>query len=479
MTYKMTAVLFAIMTLLSFSNCKKTKAEADVIVVPPVPITYPIDIWTTSADASSLLVPRAAAFSATKDDRFNVITVDSTQKFQTIDGFGYTLTGGSATLINQLNASAKDALLEELFTTKGNGIGVSYLRISLGASDLSASVFSYDDIPSGTTDVPLAKFSLSQDTIDLIPVLKKILTINPNIKILASAWSAPVWMKTNNSSIGGNLTPQYYGVYAQYFVKYIQQMRANGIPIDAITLQNEPEHGGNNPSMLVTPAQAIDFVKNHLGPAFKTANIATKIIVWDHNCDNPNYPITILNDPAAKAFINGSAFHLYAGNISALSQVYNAHPDKDLYFTEQWTGSKGDFAGDFKWHVKNVMLGSMRNRSRIALEWNLANDASFGPHTNGGCTECKGALTIQNGNVGRNVAYYIVAQLSKFVPAGSTRIASDNIGTLTTAAFKTPDNKTVVVILNEGNALESFNINYHGKWIVNSIAAGTAATYVW
>jgi glucosylceramidase len=480
MIFKIPAIML-LGALLSFNNCNKTKVEPPpvVVVVPPKPINNPIAIWTTSADESSLLATSSIDFAKAKDDKFKVITVDSTQKFQTIDGFGYTLTGGSATLINQLSINAKEALLQELFSTKDKGIGLSYLRISMGASDLSASVFSYDDVLNGETDIPLAKFNLAQDTIDLIPILKKILAINPNLKILATPWSAPIWMKTNNSSIGGNLTPQYYGVYARYFVKYIEQMKANGIPIDAVTLQNEPEHGGNNPSMLVSPTQAIDFVKNHLGPAFKAANITTKIIVWDHNCDNPNYPITILNDPAAKAFINGSAFHLYAGNINALSQVYAAHRDKDLYFTEQWTGSKGDFAGDFKWHIKNVMLGSMRNRSRVALEWNLANDAAFAPHTPGGCTECKGALTIQNANITRNVAYYIIAQLSKFVPAGSVRIASDDIGALQTVAFKTPDNKTVLVLFNEGNAAESFNINYHGKWIVNSIAAGTAATYIW
>jgi glucosylceramidase len=480
MIFKLTALIVST-ALLIFSNCNKPKVEPTPVgvVVQPTPTNNPISIWTTSADASALLTPSTIDFAKAKDDKFKVITVDTTQKFQTIDGFGYTLTGGSATLINQLSTNAKDALLQELFTTKNKGIGISYLRISIGASDLSASVFSYDDVPNGETDVPLAKFSLSQDTLDLIPILKRILAINPNLKILASPWSAPVWMKTNKNSIGGNLTPQYYGVYAQYFVKYIQQMKANGIPIDAVTLQNEPEHGGNNPSMLVTSAHAIDFVKNHLGPAFKNANIRTKIIVWDHNCDNPNYPITVLNDPAAKAFINGSAFHLYAGNISALSQVYAAHPDKDLYFTEQWTGSKGEFAGDFKWHIKNVMLGSMRNRSRVALEWNLANDATFAPHTPGGCTECKGALTIQNDNITRNVAYYIVAQLSKFVPAGSVRVASEDMGTLQTVAFKTPDNKTVLVIFNEGNTTEFFNVNFHGKWMVNSIGAGTAATYVW
>jgi glucosylceramidase len=480
MLVKITTIIISA-TLLSFSNCNKPKVEPTpvVVVVPPTPTNNLIAIWTTNADARALLAPSTIDFAKAKDDKFNVITIDTSQKFQTIDGFGYTLTGGSATLINQLTSNTKEALLQELFTTKNKGIGLSYLRISMGASDLSASVFSYDDVQNGETDIPLAKFSLSQDTLDLIPLLKRILAINPNLKILATPWSAPVWMKTNKNSIGGNLNPQYYGVYARYFVKYIQEMKAQGIPIDAVTLQNEPEHGGNNPSMLVTPAHAIDFVKNHLGLAFKTANITTKIIVWDHNCDNPNYPITILNDPAAKVFINGSAFHLYAGNISALSQVYTVHPDKDLYFTEQWTGSKGDFAGDFKWHIKNVMLGSMRHRSRVALEWNLANDAAFAPHTPGGCTECKGALTIQNENITRNVAYYIIAQLSKFVPTGSVRIASDDTGALQTVAFKTPDNKTILVIFNDGNSTEFFNLSCHGKWITYSITAGTAATYVW
>jgi glucosylceramidase len=475
--HKTQLIFLLVLVLFMFAKCSNSLVEAPSPIIPTP--TYPINIWTTHADLSSVLQPTGAIFAQVKDERFPVITVDSTQKFQTIDGFGYTLTGGSAYLINQLNASTKDALLQELFGNKSNSIGVSYLRISLGASDLSASVFSYDDLPNGETDVPLAKFSLAQESADLIPVLKKILTINPKIKIMASPWSPPSWMKTNNNSKGGNLQAQYYEVYARYFVKYIQEMKANGIPIDAITLQNEPENDGNNPSMLLTPPQAIDFVKNHLGPAFKASGIATKIVVWDHNCDKPTYPISVLNDPAAKAYIDGSAFHLYGGSISALTQVYNAHPDKNLYFTEQWTGSKSDAAGDFKWHVKNVMIGAMRNQSRTALEWNLANDAAYGPHTPGGCTECKGALTIQNVTINRNVSYYIVAQLSKFVPAGSIRINSNNIGNLQTVAFKTPAGKTVLVILNEGKNVENFNISYHDKWITNAIPPESAATFVW
>lgn len=457
--------------LLNLSSCDMKSAQ-------PTP-SASVQIWTTSADQTTLLQLKTTDFAKTKDEKVPVITVNANQKFQTVDGFGYTLTSGSTTLISKLSKAEKAALLQELFGNKTNSIGISYLRIAIGASDLSASVFSYDDLPNGETDMLLAKFNLSQDTIDFIPILKEILAINPNIKILGTPWSPPTWMKTNNNSMGGNLKPECYDVYARYFVKYIQEMKAKGIAIDAVTLQNEPHHGGNNPSMVLNAPEAANFVKNNLGPAFKTANIRTKIIVWDHNCDEPIYPITVLNDAGAKQFINGSAFHLYNGDISALSQVYAAHPDKDLYFTEQWTGSKGEFAGDLKWHLKNVVIGSMRNRSRTALEWNLANDAAFEPHTPGGCTECKGALTIQGNTITRNVAYYIIAQISKFVPTGSVRIESNIVGDLQNVAFKTPAGKTVLLVLNEGKNTQTFNINADNKWITTTIAGETAATYIW
>ena len=406
------------------------------------------------------------------------VEVDSTQTFQSIDGFGYSLTGGSAYLINRLPAAQRSSLLQELFGSSDNSIGISYLRISIGASDLDAEVFSYDDMPVGQTDVNLANFSLSKDTVDLIPLLKEIILVSPNIKIMGSPWSPPVWMKDNGSSVGGSLQPQYYSVYAQYFVKYIQAMKAKGITIDAITPQNEPQHGGNNPSMVMSALQQADFIKNHLGPAFRTATISTKIIVWDHNCDNPNYPITVLNDAAAKPFIDGSAFHLYGGDISALSTVHAAHPDKNLYFTEQWTSSTGSFDGDLKWHLKNVIIGSMQNWSKVALEWNLANDGGYNPHTPGGCTQCKGALTL-DGAINRNVSYYIIAHASRFVPPGSVRIFSNNAGGIFNVAFKIPDGRKVMIAVNDGGAAANFNIKFNGKIAQASLAGGAVATYVW
>jgi glucosylceramidase len=250
--------------------------------------------------------------------------------------------------------------------------------------------------------------------------------------------------------------------------------------IDAITPQNEPLHGGNNPSMVMTALQQADFIKNNLGPAFKSANITTKIITYDHNCDNPQYPITILKDAAAYPFVTGSAFHLYGGDISALSTVHNAYPDKDVYFTEQYTSSTGSFDGDLRWQVKNVIIGSMRNWSKNALQWNLANDGSFGPHTDGGCTVCKGAITVSSTeSVVRNVGYYIAAHASKFIPAGSVRISSNISGSLHNVAFKTPAGKKVLLVVNDSDAAALFNIKYKGKWITTSLDAGAVGTYTW
>lgn len=446
---------------------------------PPVPTTSDIDVWLTKADETIKLQKQSSVLSfTTASNSYQNIEVNPSKTYQTIDGFGYTLTGGSVEVINQLSSAKKEALLQELFGNGENSIGVSYLRLSIGASDLNSSVFSYDDLPAGQTDVTLSQFSLSKDQA-LVDMLKKILTINPNIKIIATPWSPPVWMKDNGNSIGGSLKPEYYGVYAQYFVKYIQEMKKNGITIDAVTPQNEPLHPGNNPSMYMTAEQQRDFIKNNLGPAFQTANLSTKIIVYDHNCDKPEYPLTILADTEASKFVDGSAFHLYAGNILILNNVHNAYPDKNVYFTEQWTGSTGTFSGDLMWHTKNVVIGSMRNWSKIALEWNIANDAAFNPHTPGGCTECKGAITINNSETfTRNVGYYIIAQASKFIPQNSVRISSSESGNLSSVAFKTPTGKIALIILNDGTNSETFNIKYNDKIATTTLSANSVATYI-
>ena len=440
-----------------------------------------IDVWITTSDKKELFsqTPSALLFEDQQTVDVPVIEVDTSQRFQPIDGFGFALTGGSAFLLNQkLDATAREQLLRELFLTEGNGIGISYLRISIGASDLDDHVFSYDDLPSGKTDDSLAGFSLAPDKENLIPILKEILELQPDLKIMASPWSAPAWMKSNDSTRGGSLEPEYYAIYAQYLWKYIQEMGSMGITIDAITLQNEPENPKNNPSMLMTANEQADFVKNYLAPVFEVTGLATKIVIYDHNADHPEYPIAVLDDEEAKQYIDGSAFHLYLGEVEALSRVHDAHPDRNIYFTEQWTSGKGEFGGDLRWHLKNIIVGATRNWSSTVLEWNLASDPEFKPHTDGGCTECLGALTIGD-SVVRNVSYYIIAHASKFVRPGSVRIASNITDNLHNVTFQDTSGKKILIVLNDNPDTKQFGIKYNGKVALTSLPGGAAGTFVW
>ncbi|WP_342646560.1 glycoside hydrolase family 30 beta sandwich domain-containing protein [Mucilaginibacter sp. CSA2-8R] len=439
------------------------------------------DVWLTNADQSALFEKQQTSLSfGEADNNDSTIYIDDTKTFQPIDGFGFSLTGGSAQLMMKMTPVRRAALIKELFAINDKNIGISYLRVSIGASDLNEFVFSYDDLPVGETDFALTKFSLAQDKKDIIPVLKEILAVNPKIKILGSPWSAPVWMKDNNDARGGSLKPDCFDVYARYLVKYIKAMKAEGINIDAITVQNEPLHPGNNPSMLMLAPDQARFVKANLGPAFKAANLKTKIVIYDHNCDKPEYPISILNDPEAKKYINGSAFHLYAGKIEALSEVHEAHPDKAVYFTEQWLGAPGNFKRDLAQHITKLTIGATRNWSRNVLEWNLAADPASNPHTDrGGCTSCMGGITIDHDKVIRNPAYYVVAHASKFVRPGSVRIQSNILANLSNVAFKTADNQIVLIVINNDAATQKFSVSYKGRMIKAMLNSGSVATYVW
>lgn len=440
-----------------------------------------VDVWLTDPNNNIFFQQQGKGFAWGKPTAgTSVITVEAGTKFQSIDGFGWALTGGSAGHLQQMSQAARTALLKELFTASDKHIGGSYIRLSIGASDLDEKVFSYSDLPEGQTDTAMEHFDLGHDRIAVIPTVKEILALYPDIKIMGSPWSPPLWMKTNNAARGGSLKPEYYPAYAKYFVKYIQAMKAEGIRIDAITVQNEPLHPGNTPSLLMlAPDQAI-FVKDHLGPAFKKAGIDTKIIIYDHNADKPEYPISILDDPAAKQYIDGSAFHLYGGKIEALSKVRDAHPDKHLYFTEQWVGAPGNMKRDIAEHVRNLIIGASRNWSRTVIEWNLSSNPQLQPHTNnGGCDRCLGAVTIDKDNVQRNPAYYIIAHAGKFVRPGSVRIGSNITGNLPNVAFRSPQGKTVLIVLNDGKEPASFQVQYKNRSFTASLNAGAMATYVW
>ena len=445
-----------------------------------------VQLWLTNADKSALFEEQRSVlhFSKAKTQdttQGSTIQIDDHQRFQTVDGFGFALTGGSAQHLAHIDAAKRASLLRELFGADGNDIGISYLRVSIGSSDLNDHVYSYDDVPVGQTDPELAKFSMDPDRAEVIPILKEILAINPKIEILGSPWSAPAWMKTNDNSKGGKLKAENYGTYAKYFVKYIHVMEAEGIRIAAITVQNEPLNDKNTPSMLMPAEEEARFIKDYLGPTFREARLRTKIILYDHNCNVPDYAISILKDPLAYRYVAGSGFHLYEGQVEAMSRVHDAFPHKNLYFTEYMAVEPTESARiSIGKPVEGTFIGALQNWSRNVLLWNLAANSKFEPHTdNGGCPICQGAVTIDGNEITRNLAYYAMAHFSKFVRPGSVRIGSSPTPTLPNVAFKAPGGKVVLIVVNDGKASQDFDVRYHDKSFKTTLNQGAVGTYVW
>lgn len=463
--------------------------------------------FITSPDRSQMFAEQsdAAEFSTLRNERANYIVIDPELRYQPIEGFGFALTGGSAEHLVKMSPAARKAILEELFSAE-KGIGISTIRLTLGASDLNSFVFSYDDMPAGSEDFALEHFSLAQDLHDVVPVMREILAINPDIQIISSPWSAPAWMKTGGDVRGGQLRKECYGVYADYFVRYVEAMRACGIDIHAVTVQNEPMNSRNTPSMHWFAYEQADFIKNHLGPKFREAGLPTGIIVFDHNCDRPDYPLAIYNDPDAAQYVSGAAFHHYRGDLSAMTYVHEARPDKAVYFTEQMTTERpGSSEIAIAAAVERLIVGITRNWSRNVILWNLAADPLNDPHTdNGGCSMCQGAITIDKDDVERNIAYYVVAHASKFVRPGSRRVFStsphdrsislcedeqrpevwrtnivEHSEVMPNAAFRTPDGTIVLVAVNNSWSRRSLHVQYNGKFAELKLAPGAVGTFVW
>ena len=437
--------------------------------IPENPADGDVRVIVTSGDRSRLLAEMDGLQFGETYSTTSTITVNSSETYQEIDGFGFTLTEGSAEVIMSLTSEKQEELLQDLFNPE-TGIGVSVIRLGIGATDLSSYVYSYND-NDGDTD--MSEFSLEgPDTQYTIPVLLKALAINPDIKVMATPWSAPEWMKFDNNYLNND----YYSAYALYFVKYLQAMQAYGIDIWAVTPQNEPLNTTNNPSMGMTQEDQYTFVNNYLGPQLESAGFGdVKIICYDHNCDNTEFPIYV----SQSSYVDGSAFHLYAGDISAMTDVYH-RTGKGVYFTEQYTGVGGDFQGDFSWHLRNVVIGGSNNWAKTILEWNLANNSSMGPHTEGGCDTCLGAITVENStSYTKNVAYYIIAQASKFVKPGAVRLGCSSTS-LPATAFKNTDGSYVVICHNENtDYTHTTTITIDGQSFSYEIPAGSAATFVW
>lgn len=471
--------------LVLLSACKEPP-----IPIPPIPDPVSeegvVAVYQTSADGSLMLAlsPDSLPLVIPNGEGVQVI-VTPDEIHQKMEGYGAALTESSAyVLMEYLSDQDRTDILEDLFSPQ-EGIGISYIRLTMGASDFSLSNYTYNDLGLGKTDTSLQAFSLAKDREYLIPVLQEILAIAPDLNIMATPWTAPAWMKTNERLLdGGNLTPAYYATYAQYFVRYLTELASEGIPIQAITVQNEPLHQASYPSLRMTSAQQRTFIRDHLGPALAQAGLDTEIMLYDHNWDDVDFPLQILSDPAAKNYVSGSAFHCYAGQVEAMSIVHDAHPDKGIYFTECSGGDwSPDFGSNLAWNMENLFVGAPRNWAKNVLLWNLALDEKNGPK-NGGCTNCRGVITVNstNGSVTRNVEYALLGHSAQFVRPGACRVETPNTRAngLSQVAYQNVDQSFVLVAYNHsGQPLEIETQVKDDQVFRYEMPAGALVTFQW
>ena len=415
------------------------------------------EAWTTTADRRLELVPSSIDMHMAGEEASD-ITIDADARHQRMVGFGASITDASAWLIrHRMSPGQREALLRELFGRENEGAGFDFARLTIGASDFSRYHYSLDDPSDGEPDPGLRHFSIAQNLEDVVPVVREALAINPRLKIMASPWSAPAWMKDTNHLVKGTLLPEYYDAFARYLLAYVEAYDAQGIPIFALTVQNEPDYEpADYPGMRLNAPARARFIGDHLGPLRDARKPHLQIFDWDHNWDKPQEPLGVLADAAASKHVSAVAWHCYGGEVSAQTPVRDAYPDKDAYMTEC---SGGDWepviSGGLNLQFRTLVIGSVRHWARGVLFWNLALDQDNGPHA-GGCDTCRGVVTIdsRNGEVSRTDDYYALAHASRFVRRDAWRIGSTATGNgIDNVAFENPDDGSRVLLLSNSNTM--------------------------
>lgn len=453
----------------------------------PVVTGASVNVYVTTGDRSKLLQRQTDInFSSATVTGGTIINFNDATRYQMMDGFGASLTDSSATVITRsLTSTQRTQLMKDLFDPSA-GIGLSFLRQPMGASDFSASGnYTYDDMPAGQSDPTLANFSIAHDTISIVPLLKQALLLNPSLKLVAVPWSPPAWMKISGTMNGGNVDPAQFGPLAQYFVKFVQAYQAQGVLIYAIMPQNEPLYTTPSyPTAGMSASDQANFIGNFLGPAMSAGGLsAIKIVAYDHNWDHSEYGLSVLGDTKASGYVAGTAFHCYAEEPTSQLAVHNAYPAKGIWFTE-CSGTVGSsFAGDLKWNADKLLIGATRNYARSVTLWNLVLDQNSGPK-NGGCQNCRALVTVDNSaspsKVTYNVEYYVLGHLAKFVTPGAYRVdSSSNTGGIETVGFLNADGSKVLLVLNAGGSSGTFSVQWGTKGFTYSLPAGALATFVW
>lgn len=462
-----------------------TACGSGVGLVPPATTGPAVEAWVTTGDKTKLLAREDGIAFGDRVPLARTIDVDASQRYQTMAGFGAAITDASAWLIQHRMSEAQRAtLMQELFGRGEGGVGFDFTRLTIGASDFSRTHYSLDDMPAGQTDMTLEHFSVDANRADVLPVVKHALAINPKLQVMASPWSAPAWMKTSGSLIKGTLKPEMYGAFADYLVRYVEAYGAEGVPVFALTVQNEPHFEPSDyPGMRLDPSMRAHLDSQYLGPLLAKHGLKTQIIDWDHNWDEPQSPLAVLADPVAKSFVSGVGWHCYAGQVQVQASVHDAFPDKDAWFTECSGGEwKTNWAETLPWMVRNLIIGATRGWARGVLMWNLALDENHGPHL-GGCKDCRGVVTIDSrtGSVTRNLEYYALAHASKFVRPGAQRIASTAmLDGLETVAFRNSDDGSIALIVcNSAPSERRFSTRASGQVFEYLMPRESIATFVW
>lgn len=482
----MKKTVLAISTALALMSCSKQA-------------TF-VDAYVTTADKTMTMQKDSVLLQMGNDTiTQNLITLDPSVTYQEMDGFGAAITGSSCYNLLKMTPENRTKLLKDTFDPI-NGMGYSYIRISIACSDFSLEDYTYCDKPG------IENFEMHElDKRDLFPILKEILAINPNLKIMASPWTPPKWMKVNNlkdrkpfdSWTSGQLNPDYYQDYATYFVKYIQAMEKEGFRIESMTIQNEPLNRGNSASLYMTWQEQRDFIKTALGPAFEKNGIKTKIVVYDHNydydinkpenADQGQYPLKIYEDADAAKYIDGAAYHAYGGDKKELIKIHETRPDKNLYFSEMSIGLWGDgynFGGDLMWNMREVCIGTINNFNKAVIMWNFMLDDKHAPFRPGGCDICLGAIDISSADYASmtfNSHYYTMAHLSKVIKPGAKRIKAEGNTSekIVYSAFENPDGSYSVVLLNEENTAQNIHIAEGKNIFTHNVPAQSVVSYRW
>lgn len=489
------SLLIGTCTIMGACTCTPaTDINSDIIPEKPV-VDGDVYVLSTTTSLSKDLTREFIDFSLKDDMSPTKITLNPSERFQEIDGFGAAVTGSTCYNLLKMQGSDRQDFLKNTFCNE-NGLGFSYIRISIGCSDFSLSEYTCCD------EKGIENFALQSEEKDyVIPVLKEIMAINPDIKILASPWTAPRWMKVNNlkdklpfnSWTSGQLNPDYYQDYATYFVKWLKAFENEGINIDAITIQNEPLNRGNSASMYMGWEEQRDFIKYALGPKFENEGINVKIYAFDHNydydriADQQSYPTNIYKDAAAAKYLTGAAFHNYGGNKDELKYVYNSNPDKELIFTETsigtWNNGR-DLNERLLNDMEEVALGTVNNWCKGVIVWNLMLDSNLGPNREGGCQTCYGAVDISASDfktITYNSHYYIIGHMSSVVKPGARRIGTTGYKAtgINYAAFENPDNTYSIVMSNNTSESKKITFSDGKNHFSYNVPAKSVTSYCW